>query len=80
MKDLSSTWDPQGIFVLNIDIELFDDLFALLGKQEDEKIYVISDSQGNIIWSNELKAAEQLEPEFFRSLHEAEETCSETDL
>ena len=77
VKDLSSTWDPQGIFVLNIDIELFDDLFALLGKQEDEKIYVISDSQGNIIWSNELKAAEQLEPEFFRSLHEAEETCSE---
>ena len=34
-------------------------------------------ARGNIIWSNELKAAEQLEPEFFRSLHEAEETCSE---
>lgn len=77
VKDLSSTWDPQGIFVLNIDIAIFDDLFELLGQQEDEKIYIISDEEGNIIWSNALKATEQLEEDFFVSLQKAEETCSE---
>lgn len=77
VKDLSSTWEPQGILVLNIDLSIFDELFALLGQQEDQKTYIICDEQGNIIWSNELKAAESLEEDFFQSLQESGEICSE---
>ena len=77
VKDLSSTWKPQGIFVLNIDLSIFNDLFALLGQQEDHKIYIICDDQGNIIWSNELRAAERLENNFFKSLQNSGEARSE---
>lgn len=78
VKDLdSSAWKPLGIFVLNIDLSLFSDLFELLGQQGDVTTYLIADDNGSIIWSNHLNAAEQVDDSFFSEIKNSEESCSE---
>lgn len=79
VKDLASTWEPLGVFVLNIDLKLFDDLFELLGQQDDHTTYLIVDDKGKIIWSNHMEAAGVLDKDFFQSVQLSEQTCSEQE-
>lgn len=79
VKDLASTWEPLGVFVLNIDLKLFDDLFELLGQQDDHTTYLIVDGNGKIIWSNHMEAACMLDKDFFQSVQLSEQTCSEQE-
>lgn len=79
VKDLVSTWDPLGVLVLNIDLKLFDDLFELLGQQDDHTTYLIVDDNGKLIWSNHLEAGGVLDKKFFQSVQGSEQTCSEQE-
>lgn len=79
VKDLASTWEPFGVLILNIDLKLFDDLFELLGQQDDHTTYMIVDNDGNIIWSNHLEAARILDEKFFESVQLSNGTCSEQE-
>lgn len=79
VKDLAATWRSQGVLVLNIGMELFEELFELLGQQDDHTTYVIVDDDGTIIWSNHLKSTEKLDAVFFESVCTTEETCSEQE-
>ena len=65
--------------ILNIDLKLFDDLFDLLGQQDDHTTYMIVDNDGNIIWSNHLEAARILDEKFFESVQLSNGTCSEQE-
>ncbi|MDO4272207.1 MAG: histidine kinase [Eubacteriales bacterium] len=77
VKDIASSWEPLGVLVLNIDLSLFSNLFELLGQQDDYTTYIIADDKGSIIWSNHLAAAQRLDEEFFFSVQNSQETCSE---
>lgn len=79
VKDLASTWEPQGVLVLNIDLDLFENLFELLGQQDDHSTYLIVDDEGSIIWSNHLEAANMLDKDFFQAVQSSERTCSEQE-
>ncbi|WP_342982347.1 sensor histidine kinase [Ruminococcus sp. 2227st1_E6_2227SCRN_220401] len=75
MKNLYDIKKSYGTLVLNIDIRLFDDLFALLGQVDDNTTYLLTDEEGNIIWSNKMEAADKLDQEFFRAVCTQEYSC-----
>lgn len=78
LKDLNaSEWNPLGILLFNIDASFFDELFSLLGQENDLTTYLITDSSGNIVWSNHETFPAELDPVFFDNLQNSEQVCSE---
>lgn len=78
LKNLSSSaWNPIGILICNIDVSIFDELFSLLGQENDLTTYLITDREGKIVWSNHETFPELLDPEFFEQLQLSETVCSE---
>lgn len=68
LKNLRSIKEAYGTLVLNIDIQLFNDLFGLLGKVDNNTTYLVTDNKGNIVWSNKWEAAQSLEQNFFQTV------------
>lgn len=78
VKDLeSSAWKPLGILVFNIDVSLFDELFEFLGQKNDLTTYLITDNDGNIVWSNHAAYPAVLDNDFFESVQCKDEMYSE---
>lgn len=75
IKNLYNIEEDYGVLVLNIDVGLFDDLFCLLGQVDNSTTYLVTDHEGNIIWSNTLEAAEKLERDFFQAVCTQEYSC-----
>ena len=64
LKNLNDIRETYGTLILNIDLQLFDDLFELLGQLDDSTVYLVTDTEGNIIWSNKFTVSEYFEKPF----------------
>lgn len=75
IKNLYNIAESKGILILNIDVGLFDDLFALLGQVDDSTTYLVTDDEGTIVWSNKLRVADKLEQNFFQEVCTQKYSC-----
>lgn len=68
LKDLNNIKNNYGIFVLNIDVGFFKEVFQYLVQTDDRTTYILTDEEGYIIWSNQMDLTEQLDPEFLQAV------------
>lgn len=76
VKDISHNWAKRGEFILNINIDLFEDLFEKL-EVKDKSTLLIADDIGNIIWSNDASLDESLDKSVLSDILKSEDSYTE---
>ncbi|MHA9741117.1 sensor histidine kinase [Robinsoniella peoriensis] len=76
VKDISHNWANRGEFILNINIDLFDELFEKL-EVKDQSTLLIADNMGNIIWSNDASLADSLDAKILSDILKSDESYTE---
>ena len=73
---LFRSWAKRGEFILNINIDLFEDLFEKL-EVKDKSTLFIADDIGNIIWSNDASLDESLDKSVLSDILKSEDSYTE---